>query len=139
MSFKIVTAGYFYIQTIMTTIGTKIRKIRELKNLKQEHIADKLGISVTAYGKIERDETDVSYERLEQIAKAFDLTVQHILSFDEKNFFNLMNNQNAAGYTINQYGLADNEKKLYEDKIRLLEEMNGYLKQEIEKLKSANR
>lgn len=120
----------------MVTLGEKIRKIRELKNFKQEHMADQLGISVNSYGKLERGETEIGYERLEQIAKALDVSVQDILSFDEKNFFNLMNNQNAAGYTINQYGLSDNERKLYEDKIKLLEEMNEYLKKENERLKS---
>jgi transcriptional regulator with XRE-family HTH domain len=118
----------------MATLGQKIRKLRELRNLKQEVMAEKLGISQTAYSKMERDETDVSYERLEQIAKALEISVQDLLSFDEKNFFNIMNNQNAAGYTINQYGLADNEKKLYEDKIRLLEEKCEFLQKEINRI-----
>lgn len=124
----------------MSSIGTKIRKLRELKGFKQEFMADQLGISVGAYSKLERDETDVSHERLQQIAKVFDLSVADILSFDEKMVFNFINSQNPSGgnnQPVYNYYISDNEKKLYEEKIRLLEEMNDYLKKEVERLKSA--
>lgn len=124
----------------MTAIGTKIRKLRELRNLKQETMAELLGISQTAYSKIERDEIEVSQERLEQIAKALDVSVQDILSFDEKIFFNLIHNQDNAsfGYIIhnNNVELSENERKLYEDKIHLMEEIIDNLKKEVERLKS---
>lgn len=124
----------------MTTLGTKIRKLRELKGLNQESMAEKLGISLTAYGKIERDETDISMERLEQIAKALDLTVQDVLSFDEKVLFNFISSASACGYInshVTNYGFSDNERKLYEDKVKLLEEKCELLQKEIERLKSA--
>lgn len=35
-------------------LGNKIRKIREIKGLKQENVADKIGLSLSSYGKIER-------------------------------------------------------------------------------------
>lgn len=121
----------------MTTLGTKIRKLRELKNLKQEDMADRLGISVTAYGKIERDETDVSMERLEQIAKALDLSVQDVLAFDEKVLFNFLSTASQCGYnySINNYGINDNERKLYEDNINLLKEKIQSLEQNVESQK----
>ena len=129
----------------MATIGTKIRKIRELKNLKQEHVAEKLGISITAYGKIERDETDISIERLDQIAKVLEIAPQDILAFDERMLFQFLSTASQCGYTynINNYGVTENERKLYEennqllqDKIRNLEELIEQLKNENEKLKS---
>ncbi|MFT5619176.1 MAG: transcriptional regulator with XRE-family HTH domain [Arenicella sp.] len=46
-------------------IGNKIRTLRGLKNLSQEKMAEKLGISSTSYAKIERNETDLSYSRME--------------------------------------------------------------------------
>ena len=120
----------------MSTIGTKIRKIRELKNLKQEHMADKLGISAVTYGKIERDEADVSHERLEQIAKVFDLSIQDILGFDEKQIFNFMNNTHSnQNIGPNHFHFPEDMKKLYEDKIKLLEDKIEYLSKEIERLK----
>lgn len=35
-----ITSNYFYNTLFMTTLGTKIRKLRELKNLKQEDMAE---------------------------------------------------------------------------------------------------
>jgi transcriptional regulator with XRE-family HTH domain len=119
----------------MSTIGTKIRKIRELKNLKQEHMADKLGISTVTYGKIERDEADVSHERLEQIAKVFDISVQDILGFDEKQVLNFIsNNHSAVGPNSIYNNFPEEMKKLYEDKIKLLEDKVEYLSREVERL-----
>jgi transcriptional regulator with XRE-family HTH domain len=122
----------------MTTLGTKIRKLRELKNFKQDHMAELLGISTNAYGKIERDETDVSHDRLEQIAKALDLTVTDILNFDEKKIFNIMNNRdvyNGPNHGPFHNSFPEEMKKLYEDKIKLLEDKIEYLQRENERLK----
>ena len=131
-----------------TSVGNKIRKIRELKNLKQDYLAEQLGISVTAYGNIERGEADVSMERLEQIAKVLDLSIQDILSFDEKKVFNVMHNQTVQNanidtiVAIHYHEFSEQLKKLYEDnskllqdKIQLLEELNENLKKEIDRLK----
>jgi transcriptional regulator with XRE-family HTH domain len=122
----------------MLTLGMKIKKVRELKNFKQETVAEMLGMSQSNYSRIETDEAAPSPERLEQIAKVLGVSVQDIIAFDEKVFFNQMNNQTAVGYnnTVNQYGLSENERKLYEDKIKLLEEMVIILRQENENLKA---
>ncbi len=118
----------------MNTIGDKIRKIREIKNLKQDHVAELIGISPSAYGKLERDETSITHERLEQIAKVLELSVQDILGFDEKQVFNFINSHNSGNYnTYNQ--LPEDLKKLYEDKIKLLEDKIEYQAKEIERLK----
>lgn len=127
----------------MITLGAKIRKLRELKDLKQEYMADRLGISVTAYGKMERDETNIGAERLEQIANVLGMSPEDIEAFDEKMIFNVNNNDGTYNNTNNNGGtitinFPQELKQLYEDKIQLLEEMNEYLKKEIEKLKSSS-
>ncbi len=128
----------------MLTIGRKIKKLRELRNYTQEYMADQLGVSQPAYSKMETDETEINDVRLTQIAKALDVSVQDILAFDERMFFNITNRDYASGtgytYAINNnYGLGDNEKKLFEDKIRLLEEMIDMLKKENEQLKAGKK
>jgi transcriptional regulator with XRE-family HTH domain len=104
----------------MTTIGHKIKKVRELRNYTQEHLADKLSMSLKGYGKIERDEVDVPFSRLEQISEALSVRVEDLVSFDEKNVFNNCGNNNTHSYI--QFGCTTTEAKLYEDKIKLLEE-----------------
>ena len=76
--------------TLEKVIGNKIRSLRTLKELSQENVAAMLGISITAYSKIERGETDVQLSRLSQIAKAFDVSIEEILNFGDKitNSFN---------------------------------------------------
>ena len=44
---------------MITSPETKIRQIRELKNLTQEHIATQLNLTTRAYSKIETGETQL--------------------------------------------------------------------------------
>jgi len=114
-------------------VGEKIKKIRELKNYTQQHMADELELSLSGYGKIERDETDISISRLEKIAAVLDVDVNTILSFDERQVFNFNNNQNTMvsmrDQHINQMELIDKIVGQYKDE-------NQYLKELITKLTS---
>jgi transcriptional regulator with XRE-family HTH domain len=56
-------------------IGTNIRVTRVSKGLNQESIANELGISITAYSKIERGKTNPSILRLDQIAKCLEVSI----------------------------------------------------------------
>lgn len=49
-------------------LGNNIRKIREIRNIKQDYIAQQLGISLTSYGKLERDEVEITIVRANTIA-----------------------------------------------------------------------
>ncbi|HXA02953.1 MAG TPA: helix-turn-helix transcriptional regulator, partial [Cytophagaceae bacterium] len=42
------------------SVGSKIKKIRELRNYTQEYMADRLQMSQSGYSKIETDEVDVN-------------------------------------------------------------------------------
>jgi transcriptional regulator with XRE-family HTH domain len=64
-----------------------IKKIRELKGLTREHIADELKMSTSGYGKIERGEVDLTISKLMKIAKILDVSVEFIFKFDVSNFF----------------------------------------------------
>ncbi len=113
-------------------IGQKIKKIRELKNLTQDYMASQLGLTQSAYSKMESGEMDIPYTRVEDIARIFTIKPEEIITFNENMVFNLMHNQNASGFVINQ--TADTEKKLYEDQIAFLKEEISYLKSVITKL-----
>ena len=71
-------------------INEKIRQLREQHQLSQENMADKLGMSVTGYGKIERGEVRSNLPRLEQISEVFDMDICELLSYGEteKVYFN---------------------------------------------------
>ena len=71
-------------------INEKIRQLREQHQLSQENMADKLGMSVTSYAKIERGEVRSNLPRLEQISEVFDMDICELLSYgeSEKVYFN---------------------------------------------------
>lgn len=71
-------------------INEKIRQLREQHQLSQENMADKLGMSVTGYAKIERGEVRSNLPRLEQISEVFDMDICELLSYgeSEKVYFN---------------------------------------------------
>ncbi len=106
-------------------LGTKIRKLRELKGLSQENIATELGMSITGYGKIERNEVNVNVDRLEQISRILGVQVENIIGFDDKVAFNNYNNK--IHQQIGSYSMPIEMKQLYEDKIALLEDKIVYL------------
>jgi transcriptional regulator with XRE-family HTH domain len=92
-----------------------------------------LGITQSAYSKMELGESEVSYSKLAKIADVLGLSPEEIMTFNEQMIFNVMHNQTGNGFVINK-GLTENEKKLYEDHIaHLLEEVN-YLKKVLDKL-----
>ena len=68
----------------LKTFGKKIRLLRQSKSLSQENIANDLGISITAYSKIERGITNVSFTRLFQLAIYFGLTVPELFDLQNK-------------------------------------------------------
>ena len=68
----------------------KIRFMRQSKNWSQEDMADKLGMSVAGYAKIEQGRTDANFSKMEQIASVFDMNIVELLSFGEKNVIGLI-------------------------------------------------
>ncbi len=95
-----------------TSVGIKIRKLRELKEYSQEYMAQQMSITASAYSKLERDETDMTLNRLNEIAKILGVDTQTIMNFDEKQIFNITNShQNAIG---NREAHVYNNDKLVE-------------------------
>lgn len=66
------------------SIGNNIKKLREPRNYTQTYLSDQLDISLSAYSKIERNETEISLKGLEQIAEILNLSVNGIMEFDEQ-------------------------------------------------------
>ena len=80
-------------------------------------------MSVNGYGKIERNEGHVSLERLEQIAKVFEIEVKDILDLDENMTGRHLLNQHKDRVQVLQSTVALDERKRYEDTIVSLLEL----------------
>lgn len=86
----------------MQDIGPKIKRLRELKQIKQEDMAHRMGMSQPSYSRLESGETKVDISKLEKIAQIMELKLEEILSFDEKQVFNIYNNTHSNnGYIYN--------------------------------------
>jgi transcriptional regulator with XRE-family HTH domain len=130
-------------------IGRKIARIRELKGIKQEALAIDLNVSQQTVSNIEKSEK-IEDEVLERIAEALGVTVEGIKKFSEEaviNYFNTFNDNsanNGAFYaqTFNfnpiekWLEVIDENKRLYSEKVELLERLLQAEKEKNELLKS---
>ncbi|MEN2488484.1 helix-turn-helix transcriptional regulator [Flavobacterium sp. B11] len=71
-------------------IGRNISRIRELKDMKQDALAIALGISQQMVSTIENSET-VDEQRLIEVAKALDVSVEAIKNFSDEGVINYFN------------------------------------------------
>ncbi len=114
-------------------IGQKIKKLRELKNFTQSHMATEMGITQSAYSKIEQGETEITYAKMSKIADVLGISPEDIAAFNEQMIFNVMHNQTGNGFVI-QKGISDKERELYEKQISILMEELTYLKSVLDKV-----
>jgi transcriptional regulator with XRE-family HTH domain len=124
-------------------INEKIKFIRSLKSLTQEQVAYKLGITTHAYAKIERGETDVNFSRLQQIAEVMEIDLPQLLSFDEKNIFNLYESKYHSQQIVqvnSSMEQAENKHELEKANliIEQLKKEVEYLTKEVSYLKDIN-
>jgi transcriptional regulator with XRE-family HTH domain len=123
-------------------IGRKISRIRELRDMKQEALAQALGTNQQAISAMENSET-IEEERLVEVAKALGVTVEAIKNFSDEaaiNYFNTFNDTKNSNVNFGNHctfnpldklmETVEENKKLYErllkaeqDKIEYLEKL----------------
>lgn len=115
-------------------IGRNISRIRELKGIKQEALAFAIGVSQQSVSNIEASE-NVDDEKLIEIAKALDVTVEALKNFSEENmitYFNTFNDSpgnfgNFASGAICNFNPLDKVVELYERLVLAEKEKVEYL------------
>ncbi|MBW1656212.1 helix-turn-helix domain-containing protein [Flavobacterium quisquiliarum] len=117
-------------------IGRNISRIRELKDMKQEALAQALGTNQQAISAIENSET-VDEKKLIEIAKALDVSVEAIKNFSEEAVLNVIGNTYHDNGIVNAglnyhctFNPLDKVVELYErlvqaekDKVEYLEKL----------------
>jgi transcriptional regulator with XRE-family HTH domain len=103
----------------MERIGTRIKRFREIKNLTQEHLAEKLGISQNSYSRLESETVKISTDRLKEIAEILDVPAEYLMNTDAP-VYNFSNNSSNrfVGHVENLY---DDQKELLQKTIEILE------------------
>lgn len=69
---------------INVSLGRRILALRTARNLSQDKLAEKAGMSVKHLGKIERGTANASIKCLTEIAKALDMPVRDILEVEHE-------------------------------------------------------
>ena len=116
--------------------GRNVKRIREMLGIKQDALANDLGLSQQAISQLEQKEA-LDKDMLEKIAAVLKVPVEAIKSFDEeKAIFNIQNmNDNSSIYQNNfnpiekWIAALEENKKLYErllqserEKVEILKE-----------------
>ncbi len=93
----------------------KLRQLREMQNWSQEEMAEKMQMSASGYAKIERGDSTLNIERLEQIAQIFNIDIADLMS-QNKGFvfvvgdYDYGDNNNIHYYTTTDTIIRENEK-----------------------------
>ncbi|WP_291149476.1 helix-turn-helix domain-containing protein [Flavobacterium sp. UBA7680] len=116
-------------------IGRKISRIRELRDMKQEALAQALGTSQQTVSAIENSET-IDDEKLQAIAEILGVTVEGIKNFSEEAVLNIIgntinNHDNASSFNYScTFNPLDKMVELFErlvqaekDKVEYLEKL----------------
>ncbi len=127
-------------------LGRKIRRMREILGVKQDTVADELGVSQQTVSNIENTE-EVDNSTLKKIADALGVSTEAIQNFDEEATINFIQqnsdnaNQGASNVSLQTYNCTFNpidkwvetieeNKKLYEallkserEKVAMLEKV----------------
>jgi transcriptional regulator with XRE-family HTH domain len=103
-------------------LGNKIRIFRQIKGYSQEAMAESLGISHTAYAKMERGESKITEEKLLKIATMLEVDTEDLKNFDEKMIFkNCTNSQFGYNYHHTDF---EKERLAYQQTIEVLKAQN---------------
>jgi transcriptional regulator with XRE-family HTH domain len=89
------------------TVGANIRTLRHQRGWSQEDVANRLGISIPAFSKIETGVTDINLSRLEQIANIYEVNVVNLLSLEVED-----KEPQASSLNIAQKKIQDREAEI---------------------------
>jgi Predicted transcriptional regulators len=122
------------------SIGRKIEKIRKLRDISQEALANELGMTRQGISKLEKSET-IDDEKLDQIAQALGVTANGIRDFNQEaalnnNFYE--QNNSVINYQVNNpldfaMSIVEENKRLYQQLLQSEREKVEMLQKLLEK------
>lgn len=128
---------------IMDVARLNIKKHREFKGLRQQDLADKLSVSLRSYQSLENGETKLDLERLGQIARLLETTVEELLKGegmlvhqeikDGGSSCGFSTTGNVYNYNIEK-DVLDKLLSAKDSEIQSLKDENKYLREKIDQL-----
>ncbi len=119
-------------EEIVTKIVNKIRDIRKQKGYSNEAMAMDLGMSTSAYNKMERMESSISLERFIRIREILNIPYSEFFDSSVKNIYQQDLKDNSIGHYEVQTIYQEN-REIYEKLIAAKDEQVALLKSLLEK------
>lgn len=111
----------------MTTIGDRIRKLRETKNISQEKMAIELLLTQSNYGRLEKDDKRLTVPKLQKISEILEVSISQLFGENSSKIINQHNNEKAEAYNVDTIINAD------KDHINTLKEEIAFLRKIVDK------
>jgi len=114
----------------MEKLGSNLRKLRELKNISQEFMANKLELTIKSYSNIENNVTKITLERLTQICEILDINPIAMINFSSEKIIQTINNSHKVSGSNTD--ISEIERKQFEHHIQDLHKEIDFLRKTIE-------
>ena len=111
-------------------IGENIFYWRKLKGIKQEDLAQQIGISSAALSNIENGNSNPSIERLESIANALGIELQHLFT-NPQQIFNFNNSPLSNGVIYGSNTQNHYDQKLVDKILSLIDRLTDFFESNI--------
>lgn len=99
----------------MENLAFKVRRLRELRNLTQEYVAQQIDVSVKTYQRLEWGTAALTFKRVIQLAKLFGVTLEDLQNF----------NPNTYQFGQRTVDLQPELQRLQMENTRLTERLNA--------------
>lgn len=121
-------------------IHKKIRQARHVKGWTQEEVAEKLEITVNAYGAIERGETHPTIPKLKKMCEVLEVKLSELIDCEETRTVNIAFKKNSGKHQNFRYiiGICSPEYLNLQNELEKQELIIEMQQKEIEYLKKIN-
>lgn len=109
-------------------LGTRIRKLREMLDYPQEVIASTLGMSVSGYSRIERDEVKLTVDKLLIICDKLNVSLCDLTHPSENHLYSNFSITSRNYISNNSHEELQRLEKAYRTQVELLKEEITYLR-----------
>ncbi len=111
----------------MNEIGTRIKKLREEKNISQEKMALELELTQSNYGRLEKDDKRLTVPKILKISEVLSVNISYLFNEQTAKVIHQNNNENPSAYNVEN--LYQNNKEITD---RLIDQYEARLKEKDE-------
>jgi len=109
-------------------LGKRIRKLREILDYPQEVVASALGMSVSGYSRIERDEVKLTVDKLLIICDKLNVSLCDLTHPSENHLYSNFSITSRNYISNNSHEELQRLEKIYRTQVELLKEEIAYLR-----------